>query len=454
MRNWSIFIFFVLSLVVFSCKKNNKDSILGLDVQPEGDLLGYSVSDTNTLFMHTFSIDSVRSVRSFSDRYKLLGSNQDPIFGRCDASIYTNFVLPNNVTNVSFGSNPNVDYAEIRLVYQGDYSGDTITALQYDVFQLEDILHADSLYYTKSDIKKSSQPISSSQAKIKIVNSKLCLVLPVDKNFAQYIIQSPNYLTDNTTFINAFKGFYITASNSSLNPISLQGCIRRFDMEDAGSGFFVYYHNGNSSSNKPLEYQFTFNGSSSIKFTRVSADHNSGAAQDFVSQITNDTITDGNDVYLQGFGLTKVKLYMPFIKNYSDSQHVSINRAELTLKIDQLVNGDGIKYSAPPNISLLVINEDWHEAYVKDQYYSSVVQFGGDFDSENNEYKFNIARQLQDIVDGTVNNYGFYIVQANPVKYYVTKRDDRHQRLVIGGPKNPLYKPTLRMTYIKFPHDK
>jgi hypothetical protein len=35
-------------------------------------------------------------------QYKYLGSNQDPIFGRTDASIYANFSISNNLTNVTF----------------------------------------------------------------------------------------------------------------------------------------------------------------------------------------------------------------------------------------------------------------------------------------------------------------------------------------------------------------
>ncbi|MBK6985382.1 MAG: DUF4270 family protein [Bacteroidetes bacterium] len=48
---------------------------------------------------------SVASVRTYNDQYKYLGSNLDPVFGRTDASIYTNFSISNNLTNISFGTN-------------------------------------------------------------------------------------------------------------------------------------------------------------------------------------------------------------------------------------------------------------------------------------------------------------------------------------------------------------
>ena len=84
-------------IVVFSCKKKDEQSILGLDVQPENDLVGLTITDSASVFMHTQRVDSVKS---YNDQYKYLGSNQDPIFGRTDASIYTNFSISTLAANV------------------------------------------------------------------------------------------------------------------------------------------------------------------------------------------------------------------------------------------------------------------------------------------------------------------------------------------------------------------
>ncbi|MBK6983686.1 MAG: DUF4270 family protein [Bacteroidetes bacterium] len=95
--------FILLSLIlVFSCKKKEPEapSVIGLDVQPENDLVGVTITDSVSLYMFT---QSVASVRTYNDQYKYLGSNLDPCFGRTDASIYTNFSISNNLTNISFG---------------------------------------------------------------------------------------------------------------------------------------------------------------------------------------------------------------------------------------------------------------------------------------------------------------------------------------------------------------
>ena len=127
---------FLLLCLAFSCKKKEDDSVLGLDVQPENDLVGLTISDTSSVFMYTQKVDN--TIKSYNDQYKYLGSNQDPIFGRTDASIYTNFSISNNLTNLSFGSNPILDSAEMVIRFLGQAIGDTSTSLTYQVHLLSE----------------------------------------------------------------------------------------------------------------------------------------------------------------------------------------------------------------------------------------------------------------------------------------------------------------------------
>lgn len=441
----------LLTIVTFiSCKKKDTDSVLGLDVQPGSDLLGVTVSDTSSIFMYTSTTDSVRA---YNDRYKLMGSNQDPIFGRIDASFYTNMSLPNNITGVTFGTDPHLDHAEMRLRITGQFLGDTSSTMLYQVYSLDNRL-ADSTYYTKSTHPHANTPICSVTTKIRIVaeDSSISLVLPIDKYYAEAMIQNPNFLTDNNTFLNAYKGFYITASQSNLSP-GHQGAIIRFDLDDDASGLFVYYRNGSNTSVKPKQFQFTFRGSDALRYGHIDKS-NSGAVPNLVSQLANDSVKGAQNIYLQGFGLTRVKLYLPYLKNFSDSQHVMINRAELTLKVDEMAAPYNANYQYPPSIVMLARAFDNKEAYIKDQYYSSIIQFGGTYDATNKQYVFNIARHVQDIVDGKTINYGFYLVQGDNNPVYVAKRDDRLERVVLGGFLNPSTKPVLKVTYIKYPFDK
>jgi len=131
-----IITYIVLLVFVFtSCKdskfkiKNNykkANTTMGTDVQPESDALNTTVSDTTTFEIHTVRYDSSRS---YPDQFKYLGSNQDPVFGRTNASIYTNFSMPSGVTNVSFGEDVVLDSAELILTFTQNFVGDSTTPL-------------------------------------------------------------------------------------------------------------------------------------------------------------------------------------------------------------------------------------------------------------------------------------------------------------------------------------
>lgn len=448
-------LFFLSLVVVFSCKKKNDDSILGLDVQPENDLVGVTITDTVSVFMHTQKVDSVKS---YNDQYKYLGSNQDPVFGRTDASIYTNFSISNNLTNVSFGTNPIADSAEIVMRFLGDALGDTSTVLTYDVYVLNDKLVSGTSYYTSNKISKSFSKVSTLTGKLKFRGGNVCLVLPLDNNLAQFILQTNSNLTNNIAFQNAYKGFYITTSNSPLGAPGF-GAIRRFDLDDNISGVNIYYHDGNSVSSKGQSFQFTFRGIDALRFNNIKHNYTSGASSNLYDQIsgtgTIDTLKGNSDVYLNCFGGTRARIYLPYLKNFSDSQNVSISRAELIIKIDETISPYNANYGYPSGLALIACGPDGVEELVYDQLETTdFIKYGGNYDDSKKQYVFNIARQMQKIITHKITNYGFYLVNALPNRSYVARRDNRLQRIVFGGKNNSNYKPIFKVTYVKYSFDK
>lgn len=455
MTKLRIGLFFLSLIIIFSCKKKNDDSVLGLDVQPENDLVGVTITDSVSLYMHT---QKVESVKSYNDQYKYLGSNQDPIFGRTDASIYTNFSISNNLTNVTFGTNPVLDSAEIVIRFLGEALGDTSSTLTYDVYVLNDKLASTTSYSTNSTISKSFSKISTLTGKLKTRGSNVCLILPLDENLAQYILQTNSNLTNNTAFQNAYKGFYITTSNSALGGPG-SGAIRRFDLDDNLSGVNIYYHDGNSVSSKGQSFQFTFRGIDALRFNNINHNYSSGASLNLFDQITgagtSDTLKGNSNVYLNSFGGTRIKINLPYLKNFTDSQKVSISRAELIIKIDEIVSPYNINYGYPSSLALIASGSDGTEELVYDQLETTdFVKYGGNYDATNKQYVFNIARQMQKILTGSIANYGFYLVNSLPNRSYVIRRDNRLQRVVFGGKNNINYKPIFKVTYVKYPYDK
>lgn len=446
---------FLCVTILFSCKKKDDDSVLGLDVQPANDLLGVTISDSASIFMHTQKIDSVRT---YNDQYKFLGSTIDPVFGRTDAGIYTNLSIANNLTNVSFGTNPVLDSAEMVIRYLGQFLGDTATALNYEVYLLNEKIQASTSYYTNKHFSHSTNPINVGTAKFRVIGSYLYLILPLDYNMAQYILQTPANLINNTAFQNANKGFYITTANTNtLSPMN-KGAIKRYDLDDEFSGVNLYYHEGNSPNTKGKSFQFTFRNNEALRVNNIKHNYAAGAIANLYDQITGagtaDTLKGSTNVYLNCFGGTRTRVYLPFMKAFSDSQNVSISRAELIIKVDE-TNGFSSYYDYPQNLALLGCSASGEEELVWDQLETSdFVKYGGSYDATNKQYVFNIARQMQKIITNKITNYGFYLVNADPTRASVARRDNRLNRVIIGGKNNSTYKPYFRVTYIKFPYDK
>jgi hypothetical protein len=442
-------------IIVFSCKKKDDNSVLGLDVQPENDLVGVTVTDSVSLYMYT---QKVESVRSYNDRFKYLGSNLDPIFGRTDASIYTNFSISNNLTNLSFGANPVLDSAEIIIRYTGEYKGDTATSLTFQVHILNQKLDATASYSTSSTVPFSSSMISNVVGTVKPRGEDVCLILPLDHNLAEYILKTNSNLANNTVFQNAYKGLYITTANSPLGGAG-SGSIRAFDLDDAISGINIYYHDGNSVNSKGQKFLFSFSGSEALRFNHVNNDYTKGATQNLFEQLNSTesiaTVKANSNVYINSFGGTRTKVYLPYLKNLVDSQNVSISRAELIIKVDDIISPSNLSFGYPANLALLACREDGTEELVYDQLEASdFVKYGGNYDKTNKQYVFNIARQVQKILTDKITNYGFYLVNATPSVGSVARRDNRLQRVVFGGKTNLNFKPIFKVTYIKYPYDK
>jgi len=448
------FILIVLALDILSCKKK-QDTTLGTDIQPESDMLLAEISDTATIQMH--SIKHPKS-KSYQDQFKYLGSNQDLFFGRTNASIFTNFSIPNGVTNISFGNDAILDSAELVLTFTQSYVGDTTNAPLYEVFQLTQSLDKTASYYMDTMLTYNSNPIASAKRRISKTSGFFTIRLPLNSAFASDIINNPQYLTDNTALHSVYKGFFITTKNTNdLNPNTKPGSLMKIDLDNTVSGVYVYYHNGSfPSSKQPKQYRFPFSGDQSSRFNNIEYLPNSGGTNLLTEQILlNDTNKGKQALFLKGVGGTKLVLRLPHLKNYSDSCPIAVNRAEVTLKVDPSYISSLGNYEPPPQISLVALDESGREIYIKDQYYSAdLLKFGGNYDPVNKQYVFNMSRHVQDIVSGKIANYGFYVVVANPDKLYVIRRDTRAERVVFGGTDNATYKPGFKLTFIRFPYDK
>ncbi len=432
-------------------------------MQPERDDINATFCDTATITAYTVKVDTIAS---FNDQYKFLGSNQDPTFGRMDVGLYLNANIQNGVTGTSFGDDANLVSAEIILAITSlNFIGDQSTPLTYSVFALDSALHNNKLYYSNKDsLHNRNSLLGVFTGTYSVLDGKLVLRIPIDNNYAKSILNNPQYLTDNSTFINTYKGFYITSEGSNLSPgtsPSTQGVIGRFNLADALSGFYLRYQKGTPSASKDeLSYKFNFSGTSAVRFNTVKYQPSQGGNYLLYQQILGNKTLGKQDLFLKGLAGARVNIQLPFLdylKSYADSFPIAINRAEFIFNLDPSFAafiGTALYYT-PPKLALLPLDSVGKEIYAVDQLSSTdYLRYGGSFDPTNNRYVFNLARHVQAIINKKKKNYGFHLVVADPDPTIVVRRDNYGERVILCGNNNATLKPTFNLSFIKYTHDK
>lgn len=439
----SIFLF-------FSCKKNTNKSIID-NTLPDTDILHAMYQDTFSIILKTQKIDTVRT---YNEGFKYLGSNQDPVFGRTDAELYTHFSLPNNITNVAFPSDAVVDSAKIIFVFTENFVGDTSTPQRYQCYLLNQSLDPSVNYYSNATFSHQSTALADIVTKPIKYKGYKTIQIPVFNGFAQSVISNFQYLTDNTTFQNTYKGFYITTKNTILNPSSLQGALMKIDLGNEVSGFYVYYHTGNPPALKESKvYQFSFNNSSSVRVNHFNYDYSSGANSYLYNQLNGNYASASQNVFVKGLNGTKVYVDFPSLKNLSSLGNYSINRAEVVFKVDKSFISNDVFYAPPIGMSLLALDSAGREIFTIDQYNSnnSLLSYGGTYDKDKGEYVFNISRYIQWILSGKMRYYGMVLVATDPNITLTARKDFFAARVVLGGYKHPTLKPVLKLYYTPLP---
>lgn len=439
-------------LLAYSCKKDK--NILGANVQDQTDVLNAKYSDTATIRAHSFKVDSVIS---FNDATKFIGSNQDPVFGRTDVSLYTKFSLPNNITNVSFGDDANLISSEVIFTVKSlDFVGDINTPLVYQLYEMNQEISTDHINYSNNGkLYNSSNLLGTYTGTFEIINGLLAIRIPINPAYAAAVLNNPQYLLNNTIFQSTYKGFYITTRTTNLNPNTAQGAITKFDLDNASCGFYLYYQNGPISSGKESKtFRFPFSGSNVVRFNQFQYSYLNGGSSLLTNQLQGNTSVGSQGLFLKGLGGTKVKVEFPYLTNYVSQKKISVNKAEIVFKVDQGLNGSDLKYNPPLKLALLGIDSLNRETYTVEQTNSiDFNRYGGNYNSDTKEYVFNIARDIQMIMNGKKKNLGYYLVIANGDPVYTIRRDDRAERVVIGGTASALYKPVIRLTYIPYEND-
>jgi hypothetical protein len=422
--------------------------VVGLDVQPANDLLSVDYQDTTTLITRTVSVDSLRTDETLIiTADALFGIYQDPVFGEATASLYTQLRLPTN--NPVFGTNPLIDSVVLSLVYDPAYYGKRQRVEQkVNVYEVAEDIKGENSYYSNNTLTVNTLDLANNYGfipepskSVTILNELLKpqLRIPLNASFWQTIItnQPTINLASNTAFQSFMKGLYITTETTTvLN--SAEGNILHFKMADAQSKLTLYYHNDTDDS---LKYDLGLG--SVARFSNFTHDYSAGIDANLAAQLsTSPPPPVQNDVvFIQSMAGVKTSIELPYLVNLVNAGAIAINKAELVIKVDQTAIYQLDTFAAPTKLVLFGINDDGTN-YVLPDANEGDNYFGGTYNSTTHEYRFNIARYIQQVLTGKIKNNGLHLLAGSGAI--------NANRVVIGGGgSSSLYRMKLNIGYTK-----
>ena len=417
----------LFSVLVWGCQKG--DQTLGINLLPGIKLLDTRYHQEKTSITTAVFGDTIRVDRPY---YNLLGSFNDPLFGRTDASFATQFRLP---YHPAYSATSSLDSIVLRMYYKKIY-GDTITPQTLQVYELAGGLDYNARYRSTFNLKSlaASQPIGTVSYiprfrtdSLQTDTTQQVITVRLSNSFGNRLlgIDSLN-MVNNDIFLNYFKGLYIEST-----PVSRRGTL--VNILASSSMVVLYYHDAKSDT-LGYAYRATANSANVSGYT-----HDYSQAR-FISSL-NKNINLDTLIYVQPTGGIKSTIQVPSFSTWKDSSNYIINKATLTFHVDTIMS-DYRRYPMPGRLYLILTEKSTsgEEQFPADSKFSSSY-YGGFYDATTATYSFNVTQHLQQLIQGDLNNTGFYLVSS--------ERNLSAQRVVLKGQGSS--KPVeLNVTYTRY----
>jgi len=389
----------------------------------------FEENTTFSLFSDTTIIETntIIGERVLADKIAtgLVGEYRDSAFGYSTSSIHIQPVLSSNALFFSDSSEiVTVDSVILSLEY-GGFFGDTSIAQTFDVFRIDETMYIDTAYYSDTNIAVQSTPLASynfspSPSKKTVIsqpnnfgtvdtNVVLSSQLRINLGNAlgDEIIakQGSDTLANSENFVTFFKGLKITPSPNP-NITDNEAAILYFRLTASNTKMTIYYTATSSTDTTQKAVDFPVN-STSVRFNTFEHDYTVSAAETAM-QTQNPSFA-----YVQAMAGVETTIKFPSLKDQLGGK-ILVNKAELIIpaangsyannvgKAEKLIVASRDEFGVLKFIPDALVNADF---------------FGGEFDEENNEYKFNISRYLQSYLNGNETDNGLtLLVSGSAVK--------------------------------------
>ncbi|MEZ4829209.1 MAG: DUF4270 family protein [Bacteroidia bacterium] len=429
---WLLAIVAAAIFFVAGCEKPILDT--GINVLPQGDLIGLAYSDTTTIIMETQRQDSFNTYRATR---QLFGNFIDPHFGKVSAATYTEFLAR---SGLNFGDKADLIFDSLVLFLNIDgYYGRIQSEQTLHVYELTEALPDTNVIYSSThlaydasrDLVKGYKLTFQDDDELGLMRLRLDDALGKKLLFA-----SGDTLSDRDLFNELFKGLYI-----GTDPVSYlsrePGAIFSFFAISNDSRMLLYYQEKDpdtttyTSKNEP----FLITGSTPRYHSLKRTDENEGILPEYFSNPDTSTFYE----FVEGGGLDmKVFVKFPYIDKIEES---AISKADLVIHVDQQYLGSQRRYLPPFQLESIFADENGNELMISGQ--PVYVSAPALYNEATGTYTITLTNYVQQVVGGSRPNYGLFLVPNN--------RAFQVNRAAIGGVGNPDLKPQLQLIYANLP---
>lgn len=406
-----LFLISVLS-VMMSC--TDGDNIIGKDILPTGDEVLLDYSENFAIESYTLSIDSMISdegAYSSARPYNLLGSYNDPVFGRSNAAFMTEARLSKNQVNFGVGFVPDslVFYLELKSIYGEPRQS---SPLELFVYLLTDTITLDSSYASNTDVSGYyDEAIPLTHFYYVPAYKDSVLSVRIDNPELLDLFKDTVNLYDNVNFKKVFKGLYLT-SNETFG----QGSVMAFNLLSEKSKISLHYHNTSypESPLVPVSSLSQFDLLINEKCARINFfEHDYQSAVSPIQHI-NEYNTEDTLIYIQAMAGLKAKIYLPDLMGLAETGNMVITRARLHIPV---LENSAESFAPPSSLNLFNINDEGEDENFPDLYNNGTFYseyFNGLYNADIHAYEFNIAQYVQKVIGGKISNNGFYLAPYLP----------------------------------------
>ena len=407
---WLIAVIATWMALLSSC--NISDRELGEDLLPPGDSVSlfYDTIFDIDAFAVTAKAQVTSEVARSSATLRLLGVMEDTIVGRSEGSVVTQF----NTTS-AFIAAPNtiIDSLTLHLKFS-DYLGDTDQEIQVSVYEFQERIYMDSLYYSDYDMTGKYNPVPLVQKNIMPQNDVAEEFLIEDQDFIDKFLAvqaDSNYFVNDSIFKDYFNGFYIKA-----DPVSASGTMARVLVSDLETRLTMRYANDSTDIDTTAgpdfrNITFGINEFSSQKFNVYE--------HDFSGTTLAGIIDDENAIspycYVQGMGGVNTRFSFSKLIEWMEEHPLVINSAILVFDVVPDEESGILNDDLPERLMIGTILEDQSFEPIYDYHVNwyndpsrEAAKFGGYKKAESQgmffdttyTYRFNMPLHFQSMIDG------------------------------------------------------